>query len=309
MDSRRRTAIPDASEGTAVGRQYILAHPADLLLFWRGLISPLVLYAPFFSPFLREHIFLYAFALLFLIGNTNYVLHLHVHRPFCNSRGMNLALDLLMGAATGMCASNWRIQHLQGHHTGREREYRGALGEKLLRKFTIFNSLAYGVVAVWPTFWTPVVVAWRKALAGEKSPIDYRWALAEQLLLFTLFAALFIAQPALAFFYVLPWWWLNFFMTRYVDFLNHFGCDETSGAKPGGKLLCANNSLSPTYNRMTNNFGYHTAHHCRPGAHWTELPQIHARIAERVPKEQLKSYSWSCALMPMHFYLALRGRM
>jgi fatty acid desaturase len=86
-------------------------------------------------------------------------------------------------------------------------------------------------------------------------------------------------------------------MTRYVDFLNHFGCDE----KSGNPLLCANNSLSPTYNFLTNNFGYHTAHHCRPSAHLTQLPEIHKLLSSRIPKTQLKSYSWSCALMPWHF--------
>ena len=169
----------------------------------------------------------------------------------------------------------------------------------------MFNALAYGVVSAWPTFWPPLVVAWRRARAGVRTPIDYRWAFAEQLLLIALLGALALLNPLLAIFYVLPWWWLNFFMTRYVDFLNHFGCDE----KSGNRLLCANNSTNPAYNFMTNNFGYHTAHHCRPSAHWTELPEIHAAIADRIPKERIKTYNWSCALMLRHFYLSARGLM
>lgn len=305
MSLQRQSAVDDAVADSNSRRRRILGHPADIFLFWRGLLAPLVLYAPFFSPFLREHIFIFAFALLFLIGNTNYILHLHVHRPFSEIRWINILLDLAMGAATGMTASNWRIQHIQGHHGGEETQYRSALGEELLKKYTVFNAVAYGVVSSWPTFWPPLVVAWRKARAGETSPVDYRWAFAEQLLLIVLLAALAVVDPALAFFYVLPWWWLNFFMTRYVDFLNHFGADE----KSGNRLLCANNSLSVVYNRMTNNFGYHTAHHCRPSAHWTELPEIHAAIADRIPQARIKTYSWSCALMLMHFYLSARGRM
>ncbi len=300
----RKDSSPPPTE-FPLPRGAILAHPADLFVFWRGLLAPLVLFAPFFSETLRAHIVLYAIALLFLIGNTNYILHLHVHRPFSRLRGVNLLLDLAMGAATGMVASNWRIQHLQGHHGGQERQYRTARGEELLKKFTILNSLVYGIITVWPTFGPPIADAWRKARAGVISPIDYRWAFLEQVLLIALFAALVHANAPLAFFYLLPWWGLNFFMTRYVDFLNHFGCDETSG----DRLLCANNSLSPAYNFMTNNFGYHTAHHCRPSAHWTELPKIHLAIVDRIPPARLKSYSWSCALMPMHMYLSARGRM
>lgn len=305
MSLRRQSAINDVTAESNSRRPKILGHPADIFLFWRGLLAPVVLFAPFFSPFLREHILLFAVSLLFLIGNTNYILHLHVHRPFSEMRWVNILLDLGMGAATGMTASNWRIQHCQGHHTANETEYRSALGEELLKKYTVFNAIAFGVITAWPTFWPPIVVAWRKARAGARTPIDYRWALAEQLLLIALFVVLLALNPALAIFYVLPWWWLNFFMTRYVDFLNHFGCDE----KSGNRLLCANNSLSVVYNRMTNNFGYHTAHHCRPSAHWTELPEIHAAIADRIPTERIKPYSWSCTLMLMHFYLSARGKM
>lgn len=304
MSRRHLTAIADVLTASNARRRKIVAHSADILLFWRGLLAPLVLYAPFFSSYLREHILLYSVALLFLIGNTNYILHLHIHRPFSDIRAVNILLDLATGVSTGMSASNWRIQHLQGHHTGRDREYRGWARERL-KRYTVFNAVLYGVASIWPTFWPPVVVAFKKMREGVTSPIDYRWAFAEQCLVIALFVALLISRPELAVFYILPWWALNFFMTRYVDFLNHFGCDEESG----NRLLCANNSLSYTYNKMTNNFGYHTAHHCRPGAHWTELPAIHAAIADRIPRERLKNYSWSCALMVMHFYLSARGRM
>ncbi|MCX7898648.1 MAG: fatty acid desaturase [Methylocystis sp.] len=305
MKASFETAAAEPSTTANAPRRRVLSHPADLFIFWRGLISPFVLYAPFFSAYLREHIVIYAVALLFLIGNTNYVLHLHIHRPFCIARWMNIALDLIMGSASGMTASNWRIQHVEGHHGFDEALYRTAWGEALLKKFTLFNSIAYSVITVWPTFWPPIVVAFQRARAGVKTPIDYRWAFVEQILLIFLFAGLVYANAALAIFYVLPWWWLNFLMTRYVDFLNHFGCDE----KSGNRLLCANNTLSPVYNYLTNNFGYHTAHHCKPSAHWTELPDIHAAIADRIPKERIKTYSWSCALMPMHMYLSARGKM
>jgi hypothetical protein len=39
----------------------------------------------------------------------------------------------------------------------------------------------------------------------------------------------------------------------------------------------------------------------RPGAHWTELPAIHADIADRIPQRHLEPFSWSWVLMPYHF--------
>jgi fatty acid desaturase len=42
---------------------------------------------------------------------------------------------------------------------------------------------------------------------------------------------------------------------------------------------------SRRYNLRTLNLGYHTAHHLRPGLHWSKLPAFHARIAARIPPD------------------------
>ena len=94
-------------------------------------------------------------------------------------------------------------------------------------------------------------------------------------------------------------------LSRYVDYLNHYGCDERS-PNPCER---ANNCLNPLFNWSSNNFGYHTAHHRKPNAHWTELPEIHAQIADEIPPRLLKPFSWSCLLLPYHCMVALRGRM
>ncbi len=96
-----------------------------------------------------------------------------------------------------------------------------------------------------------------------------------------------------------------YFISRYVDYLNHCGCDEHS-SNPYER---ANSSLNRVFNRFCNNFGYHTAHHLKPTAHWTELPEIHAQIASRIPGHLLKPFSWCCLLLPYHCVLSWRGRM
>src|ERR1019366_3828712 len=121
----------------------------------------------------------------------------------------------------------------------------------------------------------------------------------------TLMAALCAWQPALGYFYVLPWYALNYLISRYVDYLNHYACDEAS-TNPFER---SNNSLSPSFNWLTNNFGYHTAHHLQPGAHWTELPEIHRSIADRIPQRCQKPFSWSIVMLPHHFYLSRKDRM
>ena len=59
------------------------------------------------------------------------------------------------------------------------------------------------------------------------------------------------------------------------------------GLEADDPLRASRSALDPLYNLRTLNLGYHTAHHLRPGLHWSKLPAFHARIAGRIPPELL----------------------
>jgi fatty acid desaturase len=283
----------------------IASHPADMLNIFRATLAPTLFFLPFAVDFFSEHSIAYFISLWALIGDTNYVLHLHIHRPFTRLRELNLLLDLCLGAVTGVTASNWRIQHIYGHHASKDHAFRARpRGE--LDRYSVRNAISFSMRSALPAFIGPIAEAFEKGvLASTKSPINYRWAFTEQCLSITLMVALCAWQPALGYFYVLPWYALNYLISRYVDYLNHYACDEAS-TNPFER---SNNSLSPSFNWLTNNFGYHTAHHLQPGAHWTELPEIHRSIADRIPQRCQKPFSWSIVMLPHHFYLSRKDRM
>jgi fatty acid desaturase len=282
-----------------------ITHPADRLNAVRALAAPALLFAPFVTTAVQGYEPLYAVAIFTLIGKTNYLLHLHIHRPYSRNRAINLVLDLSLGFVTGMTASNWRIQHLYGHHRGIDMPYRGDRTWQL-EKYSPLRAISFSLTSLWDTFYAPIAESFRKGvLDNVTAPISYRWAFCEQTLLLLFVGALLIWQPRLVLLYLLPWYFATQFITRYVDYLNHYGCDENSE----NPYVRANNSLSWSFNVMTHNFGYHTAHHIRPGAHWTELPAIHATIADKIPQQHLKSFSWSSSLMPYHFHRSRTARM
>jgi fatty acid desaturase len=287
-----------------VTRQTWIIHPADRLNVARGLFAPFVLLSPFWYGFPERYGAVAALFIFALVGDTNYLLHLHIHRPFTRKTWLNLILDLSMGVTTGMTSSNWRIQHRYGHHRGIDAPYRSHYAWEVA-EYSTLGALSYSIRSIWPTFWRPLVESYEKGvLANVTTPINYRWAFVEQGAFIAFVLALLIWQPAMVLRFLMPWYAAIYFISRYVDYLNHYGCDENSGP-----YSCANNSLNRTFNRFCQNFGYHTAHHLRPTAHWTELPEIHQRIAHRIPPERLKTFSWSCLLLPYHCARAWRGRM
>ena len=52
------------------------------------------------------------------------------------------------------------------------------------------------------------------------------------------------------------------------------------------------NRESRLYNALTGNLGLHTAHHKRPGLHWSLLPELHERIRHRIPDERIVTSFW-----------------
>ncbi|CAN5291427.1 fatty acid desaturase [soil metagenome] len=282
-----------------------ITHPADRLNAVMALGAPVLLFAPFVVDWVKGYEALYGIEIFALIGKTNYRLHLHIHHPFSRNRTLNLLFDLAMGMTTGMTASNWRIQHLYGHHRGVDMPYRGDRSWHM-EKYSMMRAISFSIVSLSETMIGPVIEAFRNGVrANITSPINYRWAFCEQMLLLVFVAAITCWQPWLFAAYLLPWYFATLYVTRYVDYLNHYGCDENSK----NPYVRANNSASWWFNTTTHNFGYHTAHHIRPGAHWTELPDIHKSISDRIPADYIKPFSWSGALIPYHFVRSRLGKM
>jgi fatty acid desaturase len=46
------------------------------------------------------------------------------------------------------------------------------------------------------------------------------------------------------------------------------------------------------FNWLTCNLGLHTAHHLKPGLHWSELPKLHESIRPQIPEHQLLRAFW-----------------
>lgn len=270
-------------------------HPRDWGKVFLAIAGPVVFFYPFYCGIdgIAE-LAVYIALLLLWIVDLNYMLHLHVHRPLTNNRAFNRFLDIALGTVTGMTSANWRMQHVFGHHHGNDKDYTCRSLDWALQRYTVRGALAYSFGNTWITFWQPLRESFRKGIRDNiREPINYRSAFIEQVCFLLFVAVLGFYNPLLTVAFLLPWYFVVYAMTRYVDYLNHYECTDED-------MNFANNCLNRSFNWRINNFGYHTAHHLDPGAHWTTLPELHARIADRIPPARLKTFDWSSALMPYH---------
>jgi fatty acid desaturase len=69
------------------------------------------------------------------------------------------------------------------------------------------------------------------------------------------------------------------FYTAWATYTHH------AGKLTSSHFVASNNILHRGYNIVTGNLGYHTAHHYRPGVHWSRLPALHDSIAQQIPAD------------------------
>ncbi|UAL12451.1 fatty acid desaturase [Caulobacter segnis] len=279
----------------AQGKGKLVPYRQDWINIALSLAAPAVFFYPFYHGLSsRAELAVYVVLLMAWIVDLNYLLHIHVHRPFTTSQTFNRLIDAALGSVTGMTSANWRIQHVFGHHRGQDEPYTLRSLDWTLERYSVRAALSYAFGNIWITYWRPLRESYKKGVLGnETKPINFRAAFVEQVLFIAFYAALLVYRPLETLLFLTPWYIVIFAMTRYVDYLNHYGCTDEG-------FNFANNSLSRSFNWRINNFGYHTAHHIDPRAHWTTLPSLHARIADRIPAERLKTFNWSSALLPYH---------
>ncbi|MEZ6031988.1 MAG: fatty acid desaturase [Planctomycetaceae bacterium] len=138
-------------------------------------------------------------------------------------------------------------------------------------------------------FFAPIADSFVRGFVRRQSVVYFfRLAFFEQLGVALFIATMIWLSPG----FYCTYYFAVFFFSRLTDYQNHVGCDEAS------PYSFANNVLSERYNWVRYNFGYHTAHHCHPDAHWSELPGLHELIAPKIPAERISWGSWTGLLTP-----------
>ena len=210
--------------------------------------------------------------------------HHHQHTAFFNSGVLNRFIEILFALQTGAVSKLWVLHHNVGHH---ENYLDQAKDESAWKTPSgrVMGALEYTFTIAA----TGYSRAWANAANRPQERLVFILMLAATL---AVLGALFAINWANALLVFLIPMTASYLMTCWHTYDHHAGCSETD------PYAASNNITHRWYNILTGNLGYHTAHHLRPGLHWSKLPEFHARIAERIPAANFRSPGAPMAWLP-----------
>ncbi len=198
--------------------------------------------------------------------------HHHQHTLTFKSTFLNRFMELSYALHTGVTTNLWLLHHVLGHHhhyldqTIDESRWKRADGTPM------------GLVEY--TFRVAITSYYRGYLVGKKYPRQLRTHLIYTALTLAIVVALTLYQPMQSMFLFLVPMILGMLITAWATYDHHAGLDETVD-----HFKASYNNTNRTFNWMTGNLGYHTAHHFKQGMHWSELPGLHEQIKDRIPPD------------------------
>lgn len=210
--------------------------------------------------------------------------HHHQHVPFFSSNFCNRLMEVVFGLQTGAVTNVWVLHHNIGHHENYmdqqkdESAWRAPDGRVMSSPEYTLKLAASGYYC---------------AFKNSKAHPKIRRAFVGMTLLhLVLVAAILYINPVNGLLVFLIPMTISFLMTCRHTYDHHAGCSEED------EYAASNNITHRWYNILTGNLGYHTAHHLRPGLHWSKLPAFHASIADKIPPENYRAPGMPVELLP-----------
>jgi fatty acid desaturase len=265
----------------STGRGSLLRHSADrasvtFVLFALALHA-LVFFAA--SPTLAVLAVIPLFFVSILVAPLN---HHHQHLRVFKGRWLNRVYDVVLALQTGVGPYTWVLHHNLGHHqnylnqpphrTPDEAHWTRGDGSLMGRVEYSLHLFLHHPVDVFRV--------------GRRHPKVFRTYLLMKVPLYAIIVAGLIWNPLgflLAF--TLPGG-LVLFHTCWATYEHH------AGHHARDHVNASVNRENALFNAMSWNLGYHTAHHMRPGVHWSALPALHRTIRDQIPEEKLLAGFW-----------------
>jgi fatty acid desaturase len=208
--------------------------------------------------------------------------HHHQHVNTFRTAWLNRFYDLVLALQTGVGPYNWVLHHNLGHHQNYlnqpphkkpdESRWTRADGTQMGRlEYSVRLLLTHQVDIV---------------RVGLRHPRIFHYFLWMKLPLWGLIGVgLWLRPLETVLVFLLPAF-ITLFHTTWATYEHH------AGLPPDNHLVASRNRDNRLFNLLTGNLGLHTAHHKRPGLHWSLLPELHQEIRHEIPEGQIDQSFW-----------------
>ena len=195
--------------------------------------------------------------------------HHHQHCKFFTVPWANTIIELIMGLHTGVVGEGWVLHHTLGHHIN----YLDQSKDE-----SAWKDASGKLMSHWEYTFKVGIRVYSTALRVGKRYPKFRQKLIVNLLLTALVLGIlfWVNWVNTLIIFLIPMIVL-LVMTVHVTYHHHAGLDQDDPYK------ATYNITDRWYNFFTCNLGYHTAHHVQCGRHWSELPQFHEQIKDKIP--------------------------
>jgi fatty acid desaturase len=211
--------------------------------------------------------------------------HNHMHAAIFRSRKLNRLLNVLLSLIRGHTGSDIIVPHNLNHHV------RTSTPEDWIRPELAGPGLGWLRLARYVASASANMQLQRRRKEAPRLERNRAHGLRIEraILAGVIVLALCHDWQVFLLFNVLPWT-LGLALLVGVNLLQHEGCD------PDVAFGESRNFVGRAGNWLLFNNGFHTAHHLKPGLHWSELPALHASIRTRLPHTELEIPSLSVYL-------------
>jgi fatty acid desaturase len=208
--------------------------------------------------------------------------HHHQHLNTFRAAWLNRFYDLALALQTGVAPYGWTLHHNLGHHLNYLNQHPHVSPDE--SAWTDRDGKQMGRV----TYTIDMLLRHQSDMfrVGLKYRRYLRYWLAMKLPLYALIgAALWINPINTLLIFLIPGF-IALTHTIWATYEHHAGCSTAD------HLVGSVNRDNRIYNLVTGNLGLHTAHHKRPGVHWSLLPQLHDEIKHEIPDELIFKSFW-----------------
>lgn len=272
---RTRLAVADA------GRGRILKYKADRLpvAFVLGKLGVHLAVWALAGPWVAL-----AFAVPLTIGSmfVAAINHHHQHLNTFRSPWLNRVYDLALSLQTGVGPYSWVLHHNLGHHVNYLNQHPHPSPDESAwtrRDGTPMTRVQYTL---------DMLLRHQSDIyqVGLRYPRYMRAWLAMKLPLYATIGLLLWLNPLNTVIVFLGPGFIALTHTIWATYEHHAGCETDD------HLVGSVNRENRLYNVLTCNLGLHTAHHKRPGVHWSLLPRVHDEIRDGIPDHLLLKTFW-----------------